>query len=204
MSLIKGSVSLTRYTVLDQPPDVTDEFISQHLRNNAFMDIEGTTEEESVGWVEVLDPLQVVFEPVSFRFGPAVAMTLRVDTRKVSAKTVNRYFALAEMQAEAAGQKPRTADERRTLKLKVRQDLLMRTPINTDVFEVVWMPGEAEVWLTAVSSKMRERFEDLWRQTFKMGLLMKIPWVLAQQKLPKGKTSQDLDQLKPHAWLSGR
>lgn len=204
MSLIKGSVSLTRYSVLDQPPDVTDDFLTQHLRNNAFMDIEGTTEEESVGWVEVLDPLQVGFDPISFRFGPAVAMALRVDARKLSAKTVNRYLALAEMQAEAAGQKPRTAEERRTLKLKVRQDLLMRTPVTTDVYEVVWMPGEAEVWLAAVSSKTRERFEDLWRQTFKMGLLMKIPWVLAQQNLPQGMTHQDLDRLKPQAWLSGR
>jgi DNA recombination-dependent growth factor C len=204
MSLIKGSVSLTRYTVMDQPPDVTDDFLAEHLRNNAFMDIEGTTEEESIGWVEVLDPLQINFDPISFRFGPAVAMALRVDARKLSAKTVNRYYALAEMQAEAAGQKPRTLDERRTLKLKVRQDLLMRTPVTTDVYEVVWMPGEAEVWLAAVSSKMRERFEDLWRQTFKMGLLMKIPWVLAQQNLPKGTTPKDLDRLKPHAWMSGR
>lgn len=203
MSLIKGSVTLTRYRVMDELPELTDEFIAERLGRNAFIPIDGTAEEEAVGWVELLDPLSTQFQPPSFNFGPVICVGLRVDTRKVSAKVVNRYLAMAEAEAEKLSGRPLSANQRRELKLKVRHDLLSRTPVATDVYEVCWFPKQAELWLTASGTKIRERLEELWRQTFGLGLMMKIPFVLAGDLLPAGASLEDLDRAKPSALYCG-
>jgi DNA recombination-dependent growth factor C len=201
VSIIKGTVSLTRYRVLDQPVEIGDEFIAERLQRNAFIDIEGGVEEESAGWVEILDQLSTSFGPVDFRFGDVSVMSMRVDNRKVSAKMVNRYLAMALAEAEERSEKPLGAEDRRLLKSKVRQDLLARTPVNTDIYEVVWLPKRDEVWLAAVGTKVRERFEDLWRRTFNLGLMLKIPYVLARELLPGEVSPEDLDQTRPSALM---
>ncbi|MBF0529417.1 MAG: recombination-associated protein RdgC [Deltaproteobacteria bacterium] len=203
MGLLKGSVSLTRYRVTDDPPELTDEFISDRLKRNAFLDIESTTEEESIGWVETLDPWAVEFNPINFNFGRVIAMGMRRDHRKISAKVVNRYAALAQTQAERLHEQPLTVQQRRVIKAKVRQDLLARTPVNTDVFDVCWLVDNAEVWLVGTGTKVREYFEDLWRRTFGLSLMMKIPFVLSQEFLPKGVKPEILDKLQAADLNSG-
>ena len=203
MSLLKGSISLTRYRVQDQPPELTDEFISSHLQQNAILEIDSSSEEESVGWVEVLNPLVFEFLPPSYKFGDVLVFGLRVDTRRVPAKTVNRYLALAEAQAVEATNRPLNNEQRRELKSRVRRDLLARTPVTTDVYEVCWLFKKGEVWLAGVGSKLRERFEDLWRRTFSLGLVMKIPYLLAGELLPDDALADDLERLKPSALFGG-
>jgi hypothetical protein len=114
---------------------------------------------------------------------------------------VNRYLAMAVAEAEERSEKPLGAEDRRLLKSRVRQDLLARTPVSTDIFEVVWLPKRDEVWLAAVGAKVRERFEDLWRRTFNLGLMLKIPYVLARELLPGEVSPEDLDQTRPSALM---
>ena len=194
MGLIKGAVSLTRYRVLDSPPEISDDFISERLTSNRFLDIDAGPEEESVGWVEVLDPLSVGFAPTSFNFGQTVVLGLRVDIRRVSTKTVNRYLAVAEAETETVTGKPLTSNQRREMKAKIRNDLLIRTPLSTDVFEVCWFPKRDEVWLAATGTKIREKFEEQWRRTFSLGLLMKAPIMLAAELLPKDIPAETLER----------
>lgn len=203
MSLIKGNLSLTRYLVLDDHPDLTDEFIGERLRKNALMDIESTAEEESIGWVEVLEPMQTEFGELTFSFGMVKAMGFRIDTRKVPAKMVKKYFAMAEEKAENLSEKPLTAEDKRLLKAKVKQDLLARMPVTTDVYEVCWLPEEKEVLLAATGKKKREYFEDLWRRSFGMSLLMKIPIVLADIMLPKDMDPEILSRISSSALVGG-
>ena len=203
MSLLKGGLNITRYRVLDAPAEITDEFLEAHLQNNAFLDIDATTEEESIGWVEVMNTFSTEFRTDSFNFGTVRIFGLRVDTRRVSNKTVSRYLALAVAQAEEYSEKPLSNDQKRELKTRVRLDLLGRTPVATDVYEVCWLVGEEELWLVGTGVKVRERFEDLWRRTFKLGLIMKIPYVLAAEHLPSNVTTEDLDKVRPAALFGG-
>lgn len=203
MGLIKGSVSLTRYRVVDAPPEITDEFLADRLHKSSFMDIETSPEEESIGWVEILNPLSTEFEPYNFNFGEVIALNMRIDTRKVSAKMVNRYFSIAEMRERQSSDKPLSAEQKRELKARIKMDLLSRTPVATDVFEVCWFPKNEEVWLISTGPKIREKFEDLWRRTFNLGIVMKIPYVLAREVLPDNVSAENLDQAKPSALLGG-
>ena len=204
MTLIKGSFGLTRYRVLDAPADINPEFLAERLRRTAFLDIDHTVEEESLGWVEILDHLSSNFDPLTFHFGPVAAMGLRLDRRKVPAKVLNRYLALAEAEASAQKDGPLSSEERRKLKNRVRHDLLARTPVTTDVFEVCWFLKEEEVWLVGSGTQARERFEDQWRRTFNLGLTMKIPYLLARELVPVGLSPEVLDQIKPAALWGGK
>jgi DNA recombination-dependent growth factor C len=199
MGLIQGPVNLTRYRVLDSPPELTDEFLTERLKRNLFLDIENTPDEESMGWVEILDHLAVDFNPTSFHFGPVIAMGLRIDTRRLSAKTVKRYLTMAVAQYESRNEKPMSSDQRRELKSKIRNDLLIRTPVNTDVYEVCWFPKQEELWLTATGVKIRERLEEMWHHTFGLGLIMKIPFVLARDLCPANIPDEAIDLARPSA-----
>ena len=203
MGLIKGTVSLTRYLILEPPPELTDDYIIDCLNRNAFIDIDSTTEEESMGWVDVTNPLSTDFSFQTFNFGQMIILGLRMDTRKVSSKVVSRYFTMALAQAEQISEKPLNATQRKELKEKVRRDLLGRTPVNTDVFEVCWFPKKGELWLAAAGVKIREKLEDLWRRTFGLGLAMKIPFVLARELLPDSVPPDALDLAKPVALYGG-
>jgi DNA recombination-dependent growth factor C len=201
MSLIKGSVTLTRYLVVDDVPELDAEFVADRLKHHAFQDIENGAEEESMGWVEILRTSSADFDPITLKFGDVLALAMRLDTRKVPAKTVNRYFALALAEAEAEPDQKLGPDKKRELKARVRLDLLSRTPVATDVFEVCWLQKSREVWLAAAGTKIRERFEELWRRTFGLGLIMKIPFVLAQNLAPAGTSAEALDQIRPSAFF---
>ena len=203
MSLLKGALNVTRYRVLDSPDEISNEFLEAHLQKNAFLDIDSTVEEESVGWVEVMNPFSTEFRADSFNFGPVLMFGLRIDTRRVSSKTVSRYLALAVAQAEQYSDKPLSNEQKRELKGRVRIDLLGRTPVTTDIYEVCWLMDEQELWLVGTGVKVRERFEDQWRRTFGLGLVMKIPYVLAKEHFPNDLPHEALEQVRPAALFGG-
>lgn len=176
MGLVKGSLSMTRYRVKEEPPEtLTDEYINERLNKNAFVDIEDAPEEKSLGWVEFLNPLDSNFNPATYRFGGVLAFTLRLDTRKVLGKTLSRYYNIREAQyIEKIGRKPNSV-AKRELKEALKSELLRRSLLNTELMEVAWLYQENEIWLTAVGEKRRETFEELWGRTFGLSLQMLVP-----------------------------
>lgn len=202
MGFLKGGLSLSRYRVMDEPPEMTDEYLSERLKKNAFWDIEASAEEAGLGWVEMLDPWSIIFDPASYRFGGLVAFNLRLDSRRLSARTVNRYLVLEEARyIESVGRPPSTLT-RRELKNKVRSDLLRRTPVDTDLSEVLWSPARHELWLGATGEKKRDLFEELWRESFGLSLKFLTPVSLAPELIPEEKHPL-LAALKPSALLGG-
>jgi DNA recombination-dependent growth factor C len=172
MGLIKGALSLTRYRVLEEPPEtLTDEYLSGRLAQNAFLDIEYTAEEQSLGWVEFFNHLGIVFNPATYRFGGLLAFTLRLDTRRLPPPILRRYCALREAQLTRDGHRLNSLT-RRQMKEAVKAQLLPRVLVATELMEVAWLHGENEVWLAAAGEKRRELFEELWGRTFGLALRM--------------------------------
>jgi len=204
MSLLEGTISLTRYRVTGTTPDLTDEFLAEHIKRNAFIDIDNTADQESIGWVEVLNPLGTNFDRVSYEFGEIIALGMRIDSRKIAPKVVKRYLALAEAGFQKTPERRLGPEERKALKDRVHLELMRRMPVSTKVIEVCWFPDRQEVWLASSSSKDRERFEDLWRRTFETGLMIKVPFILARQLLPTGTPTGKLEQIKPAAFFGAR
>lgn len=203
MSLLKGTVSLTRYHIADEYQVLSDQTLTARLKANSFRDIEATADEESVGWVGILDPFNADLETHRFKFGDTIGLALRVDRRYVSSNMITRYLNLAEADIKKqSGNKP-SIKERRQLKDRIQIDLLTRVPITTKVTEICWFTDRKEIWLGATGVKERERFEELWRKTFSLGLVMKIPYILAGHLLPAQVPASSLEQAKPAAFFSG-
>ncbi len=184
MGLIKGTLTLTRYRVKEEPPELlTDEYLTERLLKNAFVDIEDAPEEQSLGWVEFFNPLESGFNPANYRFGGFLAFTLRLDTRKLPARTVARYYAIREVRyQEKTGRRPNSL-AKKELKEAVKSELMRRALLNTELMEVAWLYQENEIWLAAVGEKRRETFEELWRRTFGLALEMLVPATLGLEML---------------------
>lgn len=202
MGLIKGSLSLTRYRVKEEPPEMlTDEYLTERLMKNAFVDIENAPEEKSLGWVEFFNHLDINFNPATYRFGGILAFTLRLDARKVPGKTVARYYAIREAQyMEQVGRRPNSV-AKKELKEAVKSELLRRALLNTELMEVAWLYQENEVWLAAVGEKRRETFEELWGRTFGLSLQMLVPPTLGLELLSAQLQKALLESKASPIWL---
>ncbi|UQZ89120.1 hypothetical protein C4J81_07880 [Deltaproteobacteria bacterium Smac51] len=202
MGLIKGSLSLTRYRVIEEPPEeLTDEYITERLTKNAFIDIEHAPEEKSLGWVEFFNHLDSNFNPATYRFGGMLAMTLRLDTRKLPGKTVSRYYAIREAQyIEKIGRKPNSL-AKKELKDAVKSELLRRALLNTELMEVAWLYQENEIWLAAAGEKRRETFEELWSRTFGLSLQMLVPITMGLEIISEDLRKALMNSTASPIWL---
>lgn len=184
MGLLKGTLSMTRYRVKEEPPELlTDEYISERLLKNSFIDIEHAPEEKSLGWVEFLNHLGTDFNPATYRFGGILVFTLRLDSRRLAAKTISRYYAIREVEYQAkTGRRPNSL-AKKELKEAVKSELMRRAFLNTELMEAAWLYQENEIWLAATGEKRRETFEELWGRTFGLSLQMLVPATLGLELL---------------------
>jgi DNA recombination-dependent growth factor C len=179
MGLLKGNPSITRYRVLDPlPADFTEEFIGERLKKYAFTDIEDSFDESSCGWTELLNYLSAEFPEGSYRFGPNYSFIMRLDTRKLSNKILNRYLAIKVAEFTAENGRNPGARKKKELKDALRLELLRRTLLNTDVYEVVWLTRSSELWFFGTGEKLRTAFEELFGQTFGLSFRLIVPITL--------------------------
>lgn len=204
MGLFEGSVSLTRYSVSEETERRDHESISRSLKKQAFMDIDATADEQSIGWVEALDMLAIGFEPHTFNFGDFLCFGMRIDSRSVPPAIVKRYVTVAQgSMKQADGQPPAPEANIKELKNRIRQQLLSRTPVTTKIIEVCWFVETKELWLAGTGIKTREIFEELWHRTFGLGIKMKLPYLLAGGLKLEDNYMVHLDNLTPAAMFGG-
>lgn len=199
MSLLNGSLSLSRYQVLETPESAQEDFIKERLKANGFTAIDSTTDKESIGWVEPLDMLSSDFAPRTFNFGSFYCFSLRIDKRQVSPQTVKRYLTITKADLAMNDQEETSGRQDRELKARIEQRLLGQTPLTTKLVEVCWFIKDQEIWLAATGTKIREIFESKWKKTFGLALRMKAPYILASSQFSKGAESVELNRLTPSA-----
>ncbi|MDR1036153.1 MAG: recombination-associated protein RdgC [Deltaproteobacteria bacterium] len=197
MGILKGAPTVTRYRVTSElPEEYTEPFIGERLKKYAFKDIENSSEEISLGWVELLDTLSFDFDDGSYRIGPNYVFTMRQDQRKLPTKILNRYYMIREAEIqEKTGRKPNSV-KRKELKEALRLELLRRCLLTTDVWEVVWLTARQEIWLAGAGEKLRALFEEIWGRTFGLPLMMLVPVTIGLELLDEeGRLA--LQHLKP-------
>ena len=97
MGLIEGTGSFARFSIDGTVPQDYMEVFPQRIARNAFRDLdENSLEERSVGWVNIMDLLDAGFPGMEYLKEPYLAMSWRVDTRKVPKKALKRYCREAE------------------------------------------------------------------------------------------------------------
>ncbi|MDR2406436.1 MAG: recombination-associated protein RdgC [Deltaproteobacteria bacterium] len=176
MGLLKGNPSITRYRILDAlPSDYTPDFIGERLRKHSFVEIDSSADESSVGWVELFNEFSTRFPLEYYSFASNYSFTMRVDSRKLSTKILSRYYNIREsLFMEKNGRKPNSR-KKKEMKETLKVELLRRTLLTTDLYEVVWFVKNSEVWLFATGEKLRSSFEDLFGASFNLNMRLLVP-----------------------------
>ena len=198
MGLISGSATFTRYRVEDPlPPDFMEE-LDDRIARYAFQRLdEDSPEERSAGWVNIMDILDNRFQGMEYLKEPYIALSLRVDTRKIPRTALDQHCREAE---ERIKEQERVAflsrGARREIKEVARSHLLRRAIPATKTHDMVWNYTTGEVFFGSVNTKLCDEFAELFFKTFGLHLHAVFPYALAARCLPaEGAEIDALDRL---------
>jgi hypothetical protein len=196
MALLTGTASFVRYTVEGEVPDGFWDFAAERIAARAFRDIDDTYDEVSVGWVSVAGMFDSAFTEASFIAGDNIAMAMRVDERKVAPAVLKKFYLKEERRILKERQLPRLSrSQRQELKENVRLRLVKQAAAVPAVYEMYWSLADNIVTFFSTSGKAQTVFEELFRDTFDLGLSLQIPYTLAAGLVPEA--AGELEALTP-------
>jgi hypothetical protein len=180
MGLLSTTTSLTRYSVKGKLDDPIIESVAAGLKKNTIADIDGGPADHSVGWARFDHPYMTGFEGNTFVMGTHLVFSLRVDKKAIPAKMVQKYFAAeSEKRLKASGRDFLSADEKKTIKDHVINQLNLKIPATPNVYDVVWNYEQGELWFFSNLKNANEHLESLFQKSFQLQLIRKIPYTTA-------------------------
>ena len=201
MGLLTGAASLTRFAVTGELPASPWDFIAQQIETHSFRDIDDTLDELSVGWVSVANMFDAGFAFSSYAAGDFVALTMRVDERRISSAVLKKFCMKEEARLMAERQVPRLAKAARAeIRERVQAELLRKSPPIPATYDLAWHVGEGLVFFFSTSKKAIALVEDLFRESFGLGLELQIPWRVAE-RLTDEPARTSLNELQPAVFL---
>lgn len=193
MGLIYGSGSFTRFWVKDSPPaDYLEEF-QKGIYRHAFRKLdEASNEERSAGWVNIMDMIDNQFEKREFYKKPYIAMSWRVDVRKVPSKVLTQYCREAENEIKKEEELQYLPKGRRQeIKQMVHLQLLKRVLPRSNTYDMIWNTDTGIVLFGAVNTQICDEFAEFFLRTFDLHLTSIFPYSLAYRDLER--KGMDLD-----------
>lgn len=170
MGILNNTVSISQFEVTGAMPsgDLV-EWIGSRLTDNGFRSIEETSEEVSIGWVQLDDLQASSFDGIqTYQRDQYLAFSFRRDQRKLPATLVKAHLekAEAEFLAEHPNLHRMPKPKRENLRDALRGALFARTLPTPMVHDLVWNTQNNLVTFTNLSSKTIELFIDLFNKSF--------------------------------------
>ncbi len=207
MGLISGSGSFTRYWVDgDLPPNFMEE-LPQKIARYTFRNLgENSFEERSLGWVNIMDIIDNRFTAMEYFKAPFIAMSLRIDKRKVPQTALKQYCLEAEekvKELEKLEFLPKII--RKEIKEDARNRLLKRAIPVSKAYDMIWNMDSGIVIFGGVNNKLCDEFSEYFLKTFDIHLQPIFPYALACRMLEKeGTSTDDLDGLPLFNFSGGK
>jgi hypothetical protein len=198
MGLIIGSGSFTRFVVDGRvPPDYLNVF-PKKISRFAFQSLDEFSDiERSAGWVNIMDLFDRRFHKMDYLKEPCIALTWRVDVRKVPSKALLQYCREAEeeiMQAE--GLEYINNKRRRDIRDGIRSKLIRRAIPQTRNYDMIWNLDTGLVFFGSTGVKICDEFAEFFFNCFDLNLKSVFPYAIAAQVLEQeGKAPSVLDGL---------
>lgn len=197
MGLLTGSASLTRFMVEGELPPAFWEFAAQRIAAMSFKDIDDTMDEYSIGWVSVADMFDAGFAYSSYAAGDYIALTMRVDERKVAPAVLKKFVMKEEERIKREKQIPRLSRAARLeIKERVRAELIRNSPPVPSTYDLCWNLADNTVLFFSTSKKAMALLEDLFKETFHVSLILQIPW-LTGLRMAEGEALDQYEALRP-------
>lgn len=182
MPFLKRACQITRFRLTQPPRREQLQQAVEDLARKGFRPIDTLPDANSVGWVNFEDPTDSEWRTASPDRLAHLVWALRVDQRKVPAKLVEvRTRAEIKKALERKRDEIRqkvlipfvNKDERKDIRERVYLSLLSQAAPVPTMADVVWInPADwasAEIWLCTTSPSLIEKFQTLFRDTFRTG-----------------------------------
>jgi len=201
MGLLTGSASLTRFLVVGELPDSFWDFVAERVAAMSFKDIDDTMDEYSIGWVSVADMFDAGFAFSSYAAGDYVALTMRIDERKVAPSVLKKYVMKEEERLKREKQLPRLSRAvRLEIKERIRAELVRKSPPIPSTYDLCWNLSDNTLLFFSTSKKSMALLEDLFKETFKLSLILQIPW-LRSLLMAEGVALEPYEEMRPAVLL---
>jgi hypothetical protein len=197
MGLLAGSASLTRFSVVGEPSASFWEVAAQRIAAMSFKDIHDTLDEYSIGWVSVSDMFDAGFAYSSYAAGDYIALTIRIDERKVAPAVLKKYVMKEEERIKREKQIPRLSRAARLeIRERVRTELIRTSPPVPSTYDICWNLADNTLLFFSTSKKAMALLEDLFKETFNLSLILQIPW-LTGQRMAEGEALDHYEAMCP-------
>ena len=201
MGLVKGSSSFVRFSVEGALPDSASEFLWDRIQSFVFRDIDDNMDEYSIGWVSVVNMFDSSFRYASHLFGDYVALSLRIDERKVSPAILKKFCQKEEERVKVEKELPRLSRSMKAeIKERVRTELTRKAVPVPSVYDLAWNLSESTVIFFSTNKKIHAVLEDFFKECFGLLLVQQIPF-LTGENLLGAESSDMLHQLSPEIFI---
>ena len=170
MGILSNTVSISQYQVVGSAPSADlATWVGENLVKNRFRSIEQTSEEFSIGWVQLDDYQENDFNGShTYQHDHYFAFSLRIDQRKLPQALLKPYFLKAEEQwlAENPQFKRVPKQQRETLREAVRGGLFAKTLPSPAIYDAVWDTRSNLLTFCSLGTKVIDQFVDLFNKSF--------------------------------------
>jgi DNA recombination-dependent growth factor C len=197
MGLLTGSASLTRFSVIGELPSSFWDVAGQRVAAMSFKDIDDTMDEYSIGWVSVADMFDAGFAYSSYAAGDYIALTMRIDERKVTPSVLKKFVMKEEERIKREKQIPRlNRAARLEIKERIRSELIRKSPPVPSTYDLCWNLSDNTLLFFSTSKKAMALLEDLFKETFNLSLILQIPW-LTGLRMAEGEALEKYEEMRP-------
>lgn len=170
MGILNNTVSISQFQIIGttQNEDIVS-WIGDGLSCNRFRSIEHTSEELSVGWVQLDDYQDSEFNGAhTYQHDHYFVFSLRIDKRKLPNALLKPYILKAEEQwlSENPQFNRVPKKQREDLRDAVRSSLFAKTLPSPSIYDVVWDTRRNLVNFCSLSTKVIDQFVDLFNKSF--------------------------------------
>ncbi|MDZ7642742.1 MAG: recombination-associated protein RdgC [Desulfurivibrio sp.] len=201
MGLLARSASFVRYAVEGDLPENFWEFAAERIAAHSFRDIDETYDERSVGWVSVASMFDAEFSRAPYAVGDHLVMSMRIDERKVAAGILRKFCLKEEERLKTARQVPKLSRAQKgEIKENMQLMLLKKSLPAPAVYDLCWNLADNTILFFSGNQKAQESFEELFRQTFEVGVMLQVPYLVAEHLLP-AEQRQALAEVEPAVFV---
>ena len=195
MSILSGTVSITRYKVQGKITAPIIDNINDGLKSNTIIEIDNQISDKAIGWTSFDKPFQPDFDGSSFVYGNYFVFSLRIDKKNIAAKVLKKHYTIEAAKRMAdSGRDFLSKTEKKLVKEHVISGLSIRIPATPNIYDLVWNYEDSVVWFFSNLKAANEELETLFSKSFDLSLIRLFPYTAAE--LSADLSDSQLDELK--------
>jgi recombination associated protein RdgC len=203
VGILSASVSITRYAV---EGDLKGQFIDtvlDGLKKNTISEIDQEALEMTAGWTSTNKPYFPDFDGSSFVVGPYFIFSLRMDSKKVPSKVIQKYVAMEiTKKLNESGREYLSREEKKMIKDNITNMLYRRVPAVPDIYDIIWNYEARQVLFFSNRKVANETVETLFLKSFSLTLVRMFPYTSALFETGLSDSQKDvLTGLSPTGFL---